>query len=184
MLAFDGFYDVGDAYIYRNDRGITAQGMASGVAPGVYTMWWVVWNAPENCNTAYACLEPDLFNSEVRVAIGYAGGAMTDKNGNFMISAHLSEGETLTGFPYPEFQALGLQLNDTTMIDSRHAEIHLVFRYHGIVEPMLLSTAMHTFNGGCEYTIPISGSEPAYGTPGSNICVDTHFVIFPSEDTP
>ena len=176
--------DVGEASLLRNNNGVTTQITLDGAEPGVYTMWWVVWNTPEGCGTPWACNEPDLFNANAGLAIGYAGGTIVDSDGELHIAAHLNEGATLTRFAYPEFQGIGLQLNETTMVDSRHAEIHLVVRYHGEKVPGLVSTALHTFNGACVYDPPIAGSEPAYGTPGPNSCVDVYFAVFGSSAAP
>lgn len=176
--------DVGDSSLLRNDNGILAETTIHGAAPGVYTMWWVVWNTPEGCNIPFACVEEDLFNPNAGLAIGYAGGTIVDDNGQLHIAAHLREGATLTGFAYPEFQAIGVQLNETTMIDARHAEVHLVVRYHEEKIPGMVSTALLTFNGACVYDPPINGSEPAYGTPGPNTCADLYFSVFLSPVAP
>ncbi len=178
------FVDVGDSKLLRNEDGVAARTTVYGVEPGVYTMWWVVWNTPEGCFEPWACNEPDLFNPNAGLAIGYAGGAVVRSNGVLKITAHLNEGTTLTGFPYPEFQSIGVELNETTMIDSRHAEVHLVLRSHGEMVQGLVGEALRTFNGACIYDPPITGSEPTYGMPGPNTCVDQYFSIFPSEDVP
>jgi hypothetical protein len=184
VLTFGDFQDVGDSWLQRNDNVVVSMVNVNGADPGVYTMWWIVWNTPEGCYNPYACDEPDLFNPYAGLAIGYAGGAVVGPNGELKVTAKLTEGDTLTGFAYPEFQAIGVQLTETTMINVRHAEVHLVLRNHGEKEPGLVGEAMHTFNGGCVYDPPINGSEPAYGTPGPNTCFDPYFTVFPSEDAP
>jgi len=184
VLTFADLSDVGEARLLRTDNGITAKAGVRDADPGVYTMWWVVWNTPEGCGTPFACGEPDLFNPDAGVAVGYAGGAVVDSSGKLRVNAHLSEGEELTGFPYPEFQAIGVQVNETTMLDSRHSEVHLVLRSHGEKIPGLVGEMLHTFNAGCVYEPPITGSDPAYGTPGPNTCEDLYFAVLPSEDTP
>jgi hypothetical protein len=184
VLTFADFSDVGDAWLHRGHHGITAGANVQGAEAGVYTMWWVVWNTPEGCGTPWACMEPDLFNAASGVAIGYAGGRVVGPNGRLHIAAHLQEGATLSGFPYPEFQAIGLELNETTLIDTDHAEVHLVLHYHGEAIPALVESALHTFNGACVYDPPITGTEPTYGLPGPNTCVDTFFSVFPSPAAP
>lgn len=177
VLSFDGFHDVGDARLVRNDHGITTRMELSGLEPGVYTLWWVVWNAPEHCDTEHACVESDLFNSDTEVAIGGGGGRVVGSNGRLHLAASLSEGEELTGFP-TEF---GIPLADD-LADARHAEVHLVLRHHGEKIPELTNDMLHTFNGGCVYEGPIAGSEPAYGTAGPNTCRDLYFAVFHSEN--
>ena len=116
---------VGEAHLLRNDNGVTTQIVIDGAAPGIYTMWWVVWNTPEGCGTPYACNEPDLFNPNAGLAIGYAGGTLVGANRRLQIDAHLNEGATVTRFAYPEFSAIGLQLTETTLVDTGHARFPL-----------------------------------------------------------
>lgn len=186
LLAFADLGDVGQAKLLRTRHGVKTVATAPDVAPGVYTMWWVVWNTPEGCATPNQCGEGDLFDPEgdTGLAIGYAGGTVVGANGRLRIAGQLREGGSLEGFPYPEFGEVGVSLTETTLVDSRHAEIHLVIRSHGEPIPTLLRSQLRTFNGGCVYEPPINGSEPAYGKPGPNTCSDEFFAVFPSTDTP
>lgn len=177
VLAFDGFADVGDAHLVRNDNGITTRLRLSGLQPGVYTLWWVVWNAPGNCATPFACTDADVFNPDVQVAIGRGGGRIVGSHGNLNLAASLAEHQELTGFP-TEF---GIPTADA-LADARHAEAHVVLRSHGPKIPGLTNEMLHTFNAGCVYESPIDGTEPAYGTPGPNDCEDLYFAVFPSEN--
>lgn len=113
-----------------------------------------------------------------------AGAAPVGLGGMLTIASALREGRTLTGFPYPEFGAIGVSLPETTLVGSKHAEIHPVFRSHEEPIPGLIHTQLRSFNGGCVYDPPINGSEPAYGIPGPNTCSDQYFAVFPSMDTP
>ena len=186
VLAFADFGDMGQAKLLRSRGGMTAIVEARDIPAGVYTMWWVVWNTPEGCAMPHQCGEGDLFDPEgdTGLAIGYAAGAVVGNNGRLSIGAHLREGKTLHGFPYPEFGALGVSLTETSLVDSDHAEIHLVLRSHQGRIPGMVGTQLRTFNGGCVYAPPISGSAPAYGEPGPNTCSDQFFAVFPSPDTP
>jgi hypothetical protein len=186
VMAFADFGDVGQANLLRTKSGATATAKAGGIPAGIYTMWWVVWNNPEGCATPYQCGEGDLFDAEgdTGLAVGYAAGAVVGHKGKLTIAAHLREGQSLEGFPYPEFGAVGVSLTETTLVDSEHAEIHLVLRSHEDRLPGMVGTQLRTFNGGCVYDPPINGSEPAYGEPGPNTCSDEFFAVFPSIDTP
>lgn len=179
VLTFADVADVGDAHLLRTDDGISSRSRLSGIEPGVHTLWWVVWNAPENCAKAFACTDTDLSNPDVDLAIGYGGGRAVESNGRLNVAASLGEGQGLTGFP-TEF---GLPLVDS-LADARHAEVHVVLRSHGEKIPGLVDEMLHTFQAGCEYEGPIQGSEPAYGTEGPNTCQDMFFAVFPSEDAP
>ena len=52
--SFADMADVGDAWLERTDNGITARADVYGADPGVYTMWWVVWNTPEGRAIAFS----------------------------------------------------------------------------------------------------------------------------------
>jgi hypothetical protein len=171
---------VGAASLTRNDNGVATRITVDDADPGVYTLWWVVWNTPEDCGTPWACVEADLFNPDAGLAIGYGGGALVGPRGRLQLSAHLSQGATLDGFPYPEFGALGVQLTETSLLDARQAEIHLVLRSHGPKVPGQVDEMLHTFNGACIYEGPIAGAEPAYGAAGPNSCQDRYFSVFPA----
>lgn len=173
VLTFDDHAEAGHAQLLRTDDTVRTRARLSGIEPGVYTLWWVVWNAPENCETPFACTDTDLFDREVEVAIGYGGGRLVEHSGRLNLAASLREGDELAGFP-TEF---GIPLADD-MDDARRAEIHLVIRSHGEKIAGLVDEMLHTFNAGCIYTGPIEGSEPDYGTAGPNTCEDRFFAIF------
>lgn len=185
VLAFADLEDRGETQLWRTDDGIRTRVRAD-LPQGVYTMWWVVWNTPEGCADPFACNEPDLFDPEgdTGLAIGYGGGAVVGPDGTFSLQSRLAEGATLTRFPYPEFSAVGVSLTETTLVDSDHAEIHLVFRSHGDIVPGMLRTQRATFNGACTYQPPLDSASPIYGDPGPNTCEDQFFAVFPSIDTP
>lgn len=178
------FVSTGTGWLLRTDSTITTAARVYDAEPGAYTMWWIVWNTPEGCLEPWACTEADLFNSDAGLAVGYAGGAVAGPNGILYIWSHLSEGTPLIGFPYPEFSSIGVALTETTLIDSRHAEVHLVLRSHQQPGAGSIGEALRTFNAACVYEDPIAGSAPAYGTPGASQCVDTYFAVFPSENAP
>lgn len=185
VRAFADLGDVGDAELVRSDEAIRTRVSAAAPA-GVYTLWWVVWNTPEGCANAFACGEADLFDLEgdTGLAIGYAGGTVVGNGGTLNLTARLSEGEKLQGFPYPEFEAVGVSLTETSLVDSDHAEVHLVIKSHQRLIPGMVPTQRSTFNGGCVYEPPLVGSSPNYGTLGPNTCSDVFFAVFPSVDTP
>jgi hypothetical protein len=175
------FVDTGDASLVRTNDNVTTQVSLGGVEPGMWTLWWIVWNTPEGCFEPFACNEPDLFNPNSGLAVGYASGAVVGADGNLHMEAELAEGVTLREFAYPEYQAIGLELNNDTMIDSRHAEVHLEIRYHGPHIPEQEDAGTQTFNGACVYESPLNPEITSWGTPGPNTCISTHFTVFPSE---
>ncbi len=46
----------GKSTLIRNKNGITMTYNTSGLTPGhTYTIWWLIWNNPENCAVPGAC---------------------------------------------------------------------------------------------------------------------------------
>lgn len=172
--------DDGHARLLRTRQGVTATAWATGVDPGAYTLWWVVWNAPQNCATPHQCVESDLADPDVEVDIGYGGGHIVGSSGRLRFAAHLRVGQELHRFP-AEF---GIPVTGTGLTDAAHAEVHLVVRSHGPSIPGLLGDMVRSFNGGCTYDGPLAGTAPAYGEAGPNGCVDQYFAVFPSLSTP
>ena len=166
--------DVGDAALVRNDNGVTVRATVEDVAPGAYTLWWVVWNNPEVCG-ADGCTDADFGTPGLDVDIGYATGHVAGNGGRLTLVAHLAEGGSLSGFPTEFGIASGRGL-----LDSLDAEVHIVIRNHGATIPGLVGEMTHTFAAGCDYSA-FGGSivSPAYGTEGPNICEDSFFAIFP-----
>ena len=137
---------IGKSTLHRNGNGITINFKTTGLMPGhAYTLWWVVWNKPENCATPGACVESDFANAgDVEVQLLYAAGHISGNNGKGNFSAHLKENDD-TGsihelFGLPNFG--GLQ-------DAQKAEIHAVLRSHGPKIPGQVSEQINSYEGGC-----------------------------------
>jgi hypothetical protein len=130
--------------------------------PGAaYTVWWVIFNNPENCSAP--CNMDDIINpalrAAVQTAVGYAAGHVVSQDGKASFSARLRAGD-LSGF--------GDGLDSTPppplgpgLLNPMGAEVHLVIRSHGSQIPGFVDQQIHTFGGGC--TI--------------NTCVDKQFSI-------
>ncbi|GAA4313954.1 hypothetical protein GCM10023115_29250 [Pontixanthobacter gangjinensis] len=139
---------VGEATLLRNQNGLSFSYKSDGLTPGyAYTMWWVIWNKPENCATPGACLDPDVANPDVEVSIMAAGGHVVGKSGKGYFGGHINEGDDsgsvneLLGLP----PAGGLQEGN-----SFGAEVHLVVRSHGPAIPGEVSEQISTYVGGCD----------------------------------
>ena len=135
--------EVAGAYsqLTRMDGMVAAELVTSGLEPMTpYTLWWVVFNRPENC--LEACDEDDIFNADgtlnlnpaADISILFADGAMTSVTGGVSFSAVLPEGRTLGEVVVGH----GLQ-------DAENAEIHLVVRYHGALEATRAYEQLSTF---------------------------------------
>lgn len=135
----------GTSTLYRNKNGITVNFKAKNLYPGAYTIWWVIWNNPEDCGIPNECADSDFGFVEVEVL--YAGGHVVGNNGKGNISAHLKAGD-VSGSINDLFElpaAGGLQAGNTF-----DAEVHIVLRTHGPKVPGLVNEQISSYAGGCD----------------------------------
>ena len=149
---------VGSSTLLRQKDGVSAQFKTSTLIPGhAYTLWWVIWNKPENCAGAPGpCLESDFgIADQVEVEILYASGQVVGSNGQTTFSAHLKESDTNGSindlFGLPSFG--GLQ-------DAQQAEVHLVLRSHGPKIPGQINNQISSYGGGCTVNFPAFSEVP------------------------
>ncbi|MBT8305793.1 MAG: hypothetical protein KJN85_02535 [Maribacter sp.] len=139
----------GTSTLHRNKNGITVNFKAENLHPGAYTIWWVIWNEPQNCITPGACVEDDFGNPvAVEVEVMYAGGHVVGNNGKGNFSAHLNAGDDSpesmnTSFGFPSVG--GLRVGNTF-----DAEIHVVLRTHGPSVPGVVNEQISSYRGGCD----------------------------------
>ncbi|PWT89676.1 MAG: hypothetical protein C5B55_10960 [Blastocatellia bacterium] len=119
----------------RSRNGISTNVHTYVTQPGAYTLWWVVFNRPENCQT-YLCTfdEPDL--------VIRATGHPVSQSDVANLSARLN-----VGGPYNnEIIYAG---PDPTLSNPEGALITLVLRYHGTDLEPGGSKHFRTFLAGC-----------------------------------
>lgn len=159
--AMSGNPTSGTATLLRTNNKISMTFKVDGLNPGhAYTIWWVIWNKPEECTTPYACDVVDFDMSEVvEVDALYAAGHVVGNSGKGNFSGSLKESDTSGSindlFALP---AYGLQ-------DARTAEVHLVLRDHGPKIPGQVNDQINFYPGGC-----VTGD-----------CNDPLFAIFSSD---
>ncbi len=112
----------GESTLTRTDHGVSIRLTTSGLPPGAYTAWWVVVNNPDTAPGTRT--------------VGRAAGHVVGQSGNATFAAHLKEGEILQGHP---------TLSGGSLQDARRAEIRMVIRYHGPVDPRRVHEQTHTF---------------------------------------
>ncbi|MDH3697658.1 MAG: hypothetical protein OER83_03675 [Flavobacteriaceae bacterium] len=145
---FDGtdeeFPIVGTSTLHRNANGITMNFKAEGLDKGyTYTVWWVIWNFPENCFEG--CDDPDFATPDaVGVDVLYAGGNVAGNAGKIAISGHLNEEDTSGSIR--ELFGLGVPIG---LLDAESAEVHLVLRSHGPAIPGMVNEQISSYEGGC-----------------------------------
>lgn len=167
--AVDGAF----ARLSRFDNGVTTVLSTSELTPGeVYTLWWVIFNEPENC-TGGACDADDIFILE-------DGGIPRDADGNRLMNmdtlmaanvsiqhaagVYSSDGSMHTSASLGLGDAPGIVMGPG-LLDPYKAEIHLVVRTHGPIQEDAFADQISTFGGGCD---------PMDAAP----CDDLQFAVF------
>jgi hypothetical protein len=141
------------ARLLRTDNGITTNLHTTVEAGGVYSLWWVVFNHPENCQT-YLCTfdEPDL----VLNASGHPVSPSEASN----LSARLD-----VGGPYKS--EIIYEGPEPALTNPDGALVLLVLRYHGETPTAGGSKEFRSYLFGC----------PDGGSP----CVDAQLAVFPGD---
>lgn len=149
---------VGTTYLVRYDEGLLTVVKSDNIEPGTAaTLWWVFFNAPENC--VEGCNSADFTNAAVKADAMYADGQLIDNSGKTVFTSHrkLNELEGSAASFIWGGSAIGIKTADKV-------EAHLVVRTHGPVIPGMEEAMTGTFNGGCQ------GFPSAAGEPGPNTC--------------
>ncbi|MGB5237204.1 MAG: hypothetical protein WBN59_06180 [Flavobacteriaceae bacterium] len=142
---------IGTSVLHRNSNGVTVNFKTTDLMPGhTYTLWWVVWNKPENCIVPGECSEADFANAlDVEVQLLYAAGHVAGNNGKGNFSGHLNENDDSGSihelFGLPNFGGLH---------NAETAEIHAVLRSHGPAVPGIVNEQIGSYLGGCPTTFP------------------------------
>ena len=139
VLSLEDFSVTGVSKLVRTDRGVNIELYTKGLAPGAYTFWWIVFKHPEECVHGPGMCGFDNADFEVGGPAGFgfirASGHIVDESGETTVGANLKKGETL----------LDNDLNPTqTFENPRTAEIQLIVRYHGPVDPDRMPAQIHT----------------------------------------
>jgi hypothetical protein len=143
LVWLDDFSKVPGAYsvLMRNEDGVAVRVHSRKLAKGAYTMWWVIFNNPEECDVAFQCGPGDFpFNGgdpAVQVSIQFATGFIVpSNNGKVRADAGLEVGEDTKNL-------LPQNLNNPM-----GAEIHMVLRTHGPVDLDNVHNQISEFHDG------------------------------------
>lgn len=160
----------GSARIVSNDAGASLTYHAEGLIPGhVYSAWWVVINAPENCSAHPCPTMAILFDPAVQGDVTYAAARIAGASGQVTFGSHLSVGSLPKAWVGNGFT------------NPRGAEIHIAIHDHGPRIPALLSSMLDSFRGGCtDASLPgfLPATALADGTPGPNTCLLVQVAFF------
>lgn len=154
--------------VVRSDDAIRSK-LRTAAPPGhAVTIWYVIFNVPENCNTG-GCGEDDIFVDgdpesgfnlaqidAARVSVVYGGdGGVVNPGGRLALEGRLAEDEVPTGsvpvvIGEPDDGAL-VPGPVTGLENAQAAEVHIVLQDHGQAhdDPVLLGQQLTGFQTAC-----------------------------------
>lgn len=178
----------------RGDDEVATRIRTTGSPGHALTIWYVLFNAPEHCNTG-ACGEDDLFVGgdpkngfntaqieAARISVVFGGdGDVINPGGRVALDGGLAEGEVPSG---PAQVVIGLDADGalarqevtgavtTGLEDAQATEIHIVLQDHGPAheDPELLESQLTGFRTACNPT-------PASDDPPEGSCDDVQFAV-------
>ena len=164
------------------------------------TLWWVIFNEPDNCVTspgsAIQCGAQDIFGQDYLDSIAdgtpdptqiepnlasvpgviYASGDITEKNGRVAMAASIyrspsaASGEALGPLGPGSVDPLGLK---TAFVNPQTAEVHLVLRDHGrVIHGAAIEQITNFLEPYC--TDPLL----LWDMGGDNLCQDVQAAVF------
>ncbi len=162
--------DGANARLVRSSEGIFVDVVTSGLIPeNVYTAWIVAINAPERCENA-PCTSDDVMKLTdiVQSDLGFGDGKVAGPNGRARFTAFQPIGEMNRSW-------FGRGLQDLD------AEVHVVLRDHGPLQPGIEADMLSTFRAGCSdasvpKTLPMTVRSD--GPSGSYACANVQAAIF------
>lgn len=136
---------VGSSRLTRTDDGLSVQLATGELRPDdVITLWWVVANAPEQCEAGIPglsqCGPMDHLAGRGDFAVHHATGRIVEEDGTATFGAHLRVGDL----------SRALFDGEPGLTKPRDAEVLLVVKTHGQRIPELTAEMLRTFIGGCE----------------------------------
>jgi hypothetical protein len=176
----EAFQVNGHSTLVRTEDRVIGTLQTSGLEPGAWTMWWIFYNNPGECqnplfdpkgNQLSQCSFQDRLIDEVGRSPGWGSSSVVGDNGIGNFAAVKDAGDDATGSPAE------VNLCCPIVTNPLGAEIHILMRYHGPVEEAnaeLLLDQLFTWGGGCDY-------DPALnrGMPGDFDCVDPAMAVHP-----
>ena len=165
--------DGGFAHLTRFENGVTMAVSTNDLVQGeVYTVWWVIFNEPENCSDGVCDVDDVLIVQDGIVPRDEDGNRLMNMEG--IAGANVSIQHAAGGYAQDStlHTSASLGIEDVPgiilgpgLLDAQNAEIHLVIRTHGPAVEDAFANQISTFGGGCE---------PMDALP----CDDVQFAVF------
>jgi hypothetical protein len=138
------------ATLYRSKQRLEMRVAASGLAENsAFSVWWVVFNNPAAC--VGGCGVDDLPRPAVKASVFYAAGFVTGgdgvntEDGTGNVSASIDAGALPSGIDIETGDGLAPG-------NGFGAEVHIVVRTHGTINPGHVHEQIGSFNGACTPT--------------------------------
>jgi hypothetical protein len=137
----------GVSTLVRTDAGLSATYQTEGLPPGqAITMWFIVVNNPEACNSSPCSIEDVLFNEAAQGDFLLGAGKVTGGSGVGNFGGSLKVGD-ISGSGFPE---IGMPERAVGLLNPRGAEVHLALHSHGpALSGQTLKSQISSFTGGC-----------------------------------
>ncbi len=138
------------AQLVRRTNSVSLRLRTRSLPPGAYTLWWEVYNAPENCVGECDFFE-DAFNPATGFSVYWAAGGIVGADGQMQVEA-----ETLVGDPpdeaCPAVPFVGPKmLFGCGLLNPLGAQINVIIKTHGAPNPnhAVLYRQVGTIGGAC-----------------------------------
>jgi hypothetical protein len=145
---------VGWSTLRRSDDGVMATFSANEVPAGhAVTLWWVVFNDPENCSAPGCGVDDFIVIGDPAMALnaegiaaadivgGYAGGTVASPDGHVLLSA---------GIDVDEIGPETIMGEGAVLKDVAGSEIQLILQSHGPAIEGHIDVQTTSYAGGCE----------------------------------
>ena len=174
------------AHVVRTPNGVNYRVSTNSLMPGhAYTLWVVIFNEPDRCDTPGMCAPFDLFNADAKPDMVYGAGVVAGGSGMATLAGRTRVGDVSGSAQAPA------GLFSYGLTNPLGAEFHMVVRDHGPVIPEFMPDMIHSLAGGCtDAGIPAPGADSPwndyalspqyggeYGRLGPNLCIDQQFSL-------
>lgn len=132
------------AKLQRSEDTVWIKVNTTGLPAGAYTLWAVIFNNPENCQTS-PCGSADVGGDGVNGSVLWLTGGVVGEDNVGHFAGHIEEG-----------MPPGQVLRGPGLLDAEGAEIHIIVRYHGPAsdDPAVFTLQTTTAAGGCGSNFP------------------------------
>jgi hypothetical protein len=147
----NGGVEVGKSLLLRKKGKGVAMALKTNMIPDhAATIWWIIWNSPENCKDDPCGSKSDAdFNNAgtgpggTALSMMYAAGNIIRRSGVGTFHGYLKEG-VIQGSINDQ-----VGVDPLPLLDAKKAEIHLVVRSHGPRIPGMEDVQTSSYDGGC-----------------------------------